>query len=608
MASMHSSLFATLLLAPAVVFANQYTVWSSVIFSRTGERTPEVLGHIPTTLTSNGAQQVFNSGSFFRNRYVSSTGNGDMFDSAPLHGLSANKIDPMELYVAALDQQYCVGSAQAFVQGLYPPFTLNASAALFLDPTSVMANGTYVESPLDGYQYVQVHTAGALDPEFPYLGGSLNCPAFNDAATQYVGSPEFSAIQSESDELYKDIGTNMLQDVLDEETAWDFYNAYAIYDYLNYQSVHNMTVAAQFRQNANLNTSYPVLDMLRWYADEQQYAQLGNLTAINDYSGSEQSLPDGVTGSISTIAGNLLAAKMLSQLQIAVETNGSYYKLSVLVGDFEPLLSFFALTGLPAVNSNFRGIPDFGSTAVFEVFSYTNDSMDMSFPSPDDLWVRFYFRNGTGATDDASGDFQSYSLFGRGPSQNDMTWNEFQAAMYSIMIGNIGTWCTQCGALNLFCAAWNSSDTFTGASGSSSTSSSSRQHGLKPAIAGVIGAIVTLAVAGLLFAALMLLGGVRFHRVERHKHDLGGFKGSQKLASDRDLTMPKGGAVVGASVERSPDSPISPLGHERVGSWELKQEQLERPNIAEAQSTGHPSFEEDRMDPFRDPVRAKESV
>ncbi|TKA79326.1 hypothetical protein B0A55_03461 [Friedmanniomyces simplex] len=597
----------TTVLAPAAAFAAQYTVWASVIFSRTGERTPEVLGYIPTTLTSYGAQQVYNSGAFYRDRYVSSTGSADVLINAPLHGLSANNVDSMQLYVAALDEQYCVASAQAFVQGLYPPFTLNSTAASILDPTSILANNTYIESPLQGYQYSQVHAAGALDPDFPYLGGSLDCPAFNDAATQYAGTSDFSATESLSRQIYQDVGSQTLTGVLDE-TAWDYYNAYAIYDYLNYQNAHNKTVAALFSQNANINTSYPVLDMLRWYADEQQYAQLGNLTAKNNYTGSDQPLPDGLTGSISTIAGNLLAAKMLAQLQVAIQTGGAYYTLSVLFGDFEPLLSLFALSGLPAVNPNFYGLPDFGSTAVFEVFSYTNDSMDTSFPSSSDLWVRFYFRNGTGANDDASGNFQSYSLFGRGPDQLDMTWDEFQTAMYGIMLGDIGTWCTQCGAENIFCAAWNSSDTATGSSDASSVSTT-RKHELKPAIAGVIGAVVALAVAGILFAALMLIGGVRFHRVEKHKkHDMGGFKGSQKLASDRDLTIPKGGAVVGASVERSPESPISPIGHERVGSWELKQEQLERPNIADTQGMRLPSFEEDRVDPFRDPVRADERV
>ncbi|KAK3082428.1 hypothetical protein LTR53_020387, partial [Teratosphaeriaceae sp. CCFEE 6253] len=88
--------------------------------------------------------------------------------------------------------------------------------------------------------------------------------------------------------------------------------------------------------------------MLRWYADQQQYGQLGNLAAANSYTGTDQPLPDGVSGSISTIAGNLLAAKMLGQLQVAIETGGAFYKLSLLFGDFEPLMSLFALAGLPA--------------------------------------------------------------------------------------------------------------------------------------------------------------------------------------------------------------------------------------------------------------------
>lgn len=88
---------------------------------------------------------------------------------------------------------------------------------------------------------------------------------------------------------------------------------------------------------------------------------------------------------------------------------------------------------------------------------------------------------------------------------------------------------------------------------------------MSPVVAGVIGAFVTLAIAALVFGAVMLLCGVRLHRngSSRRKSDLGGFKGGQKMASDQDLTIPKGGAVVGAAIERH--------GHERTGSWELKQ-------------------------------------
>jgi hypothetical protein len=148
------------------------------------------LGNLPTTLTSLGAQELYASGNFFRNRYVTSAGSNAV-DSAPLYGLSANSIDPEQLYVMALDEQFCVASAQAFVQGFYPPYTLNSSMATVLDPTSMLANGSYVDYPLNGYQYPQIHVVGAEDMEFPYLGGSMDCPAFDIAAETAMSTPEY---------------------------------------------------------------------------------------------------------------------------------------------------------------------------------------------------------------------------------------------------------------------------------------------------------------------------------------------------------------------------------------------------------------------------------
>lgn len=409
----------------------------------------------------------------------------------------------------------------------------------------------------------------------------------------------------------------MLANVL-VPAAWDYYNAYAIYDYLNYENAHNATVQALLSEpqyiQPGTNVSY--LSQLRWYADQQQYAQLGNLTQYNNYTGGGTTeLVSGVQGSISTIAGNFLAAKILEQLQIAIETQGEVYKLSVLVGDYDPMVSFFALTGLPNLDSNFYGLPDFASVLVFELFSYTNNSVNLAFPDTSDLWVRFYFRNGTNGSNDASGNYQSYPLFNTGPSQTDLPWETFQTSMYDIVVGDIGTWCTACGAQNIFCAAWNSSDAATGTDDCLTLQASRNQ--MKPAVAGVVGAVVTLAIAGLIFGSLMLFGGVRLYRVPRSRKnsELGGFKGSQKLASDRDLTIPKGGAVIGASVERSGlESPTSPAGgHERVGSWELKQADKDYGlNIADAQSTRRASLDEEEpeesVDPFRDPVKAKETV
>jgi hypothetical protein len=341
------ALLASILLTHELVTAADYTVWASVIFSRTGERTPEVLGYIPTTLTSQGAQQAYASGQFFRERYIASSSSGTL-NNAPLQGLSANSIDPLELYVMALDEQYCLGSAQAFLQGLYPPFTLNASAASVLDPTSMLSNGSYIDNPLEGYQYAQIHAAGALDPDFPYLGGSLDCPGFNAAAQEYTSTAAFYATESASKGVYQAVGPSLLSNVLDQD-AWDYYNAYAIYDYLSYQYAHNVSVKAILDQSGYVDptTNITYLEKLRWFADEQQYAQLGNLTATSNYTGEGNTWPAGTSGGISTMAGNLLAAKMLAQLQVALQTNGSFYRLSLLFGDFEPLVSFFALAGLP---------------------------------------------------------------------------------------------------------------------------------------------------------------------------------------------------------------------------------------------------------------------
>ena len=95
-------------------------------------------------LTSLGAQQAHAAGSFYRDRYISSTVSKSGVDKAPLRGLSANSVDPREMYILALDTHPTVATAQAFMQGFYPPLILNESTAGMLDPSSVLANNTYV--------------------------------------------------------------------------------------------------------------------------------------------------------------------------------------------------------------------------------------------------------------------------------------------------------------------------------------------------------------------------------------------------------------------------------------------------------------------------------
>ena len=157
-----------------------------------------------------------------------------------------------------------------------------------------------------------------------------------------------------------------------------------------------------------------------------------------------------------------------------------------------------------------------------------------------------------------------------------------------------------------------------GNSGNSDSSSSSSGHkGLSNVVAGVIGAIVTLAVAGLLFALAMLLFGVRLHRNSKYdkKHDLGGFKGSAKLASDADVHLPKNAAPVGIVANEVGEEPKR--GHERVGSWEMdkKDPRDTFSSFGGATIKGDdygrkPSFDDDRdgINPFTAPTNPRESV
>lgn len=264
---------------------------------------------------------------------------------------------------------------------------------------------------MSGYQYAQVHTADAWDIEYPYLGAQIGCPAWEIAAADTFTTPEFLQTQAVSQPIYDSVGPVLLSDVLPEQT-WDYWNAYAIYDYVNYQNAHNTTVAALLEDPRYINpaTNVSYLDSLRWYADSQQYMWLGNMDAHNNIT--DGGLPGGVQGSISTLPGNMLAAKLLSQLQVNVANAGAYYKLNLLFGDYQPMMSLFALMNLPALNSHFYGLPDFGSVATLELFSYTTENSSTDFPAEDDLWVRFWFRNGT----DAGSEFLAYSLFNYGPS------------------------------------------------------------------------------------------------------------------------------------------------------------------------------------------------
>lgn len=315
----------------------------------------------------------------------------------------------------------------------------------------------------------------------------------------------------------------------------NFDYAYELYDYAQYaydhdESVHDALGAAR-------------LLTLRTWANIQQFDLNGNLSASGVQEGDM----------IRAISGRMLAAKVVAQLSSHISSAGTEDKMTLLFGSFEPFLAFFALSDLANTESSdlFQTIPQPGSAMVFELFSTNGD--DSSFPRQNDLWVRFLFRNGTGS----GAPMTEYPLFGRGNSETRMRWSDFVDEMDKFSIREVSVWCDMCSSVTLFCSALSHSSGTSSGSPSSSDDTNS-DVSLSPAVAGVIGAIITLGVTGLAGITAFVFGGIRIRRkgpaeaAARRHSSLGGFKGAEKMEPDRDVSVAKNGAR-----------------HERVGSWEL---------------------------------------
>ena len=112
---------------------------------------------------------------------------------------------------------------------------------------------------------------------------------------------------------------------------------------------------------------------------------------------------------------------------------------------------------------------------------------------------------------------------------------------------------------------------------------------------------------------------MRFHRVQRRpKSELGGFKGSNKLASDADVAnlakagaLPAGVASFGATNTAGAGAGgDGRIRHERVGSWELRQKEFgawKSGDMGEGFPSPRESFEHIDAVASR-PVQPRESV
>ena len=252
-----------------------------------------------------------------------------------------------------------------------------------------------------------------------------------------------------------------------------------VFDYINVAEIHNSTIPS-----SNLLNNATLLQ-IRTLADNHEF-----------------NLAYNASSTIRAIDGSVMAAQVVDFLNSTITGKGKS-KLGVQFGAYGNMQSFFGLAQLTAVaGDKFYGIPDYASNLIWELYTNNTVSETEALADTDNLHVRFLFHNGT--TSNIS-EPEMYPLFGQ--PNIDLSWTDFVSSMNKFAIGSTKDYCVACGNTTGICAPYSSSSGSSSSSGT--TQSSSGGNGISKAVAGVIGAMVTLGVIFLAEALILLLGGFR---------------------------------------------------------------------------------------------------
>jgi hypothetical protein len=457
--------------------ASAETVIGAFIFHRHGDRTAKAWN--PVNLTALGADEVFTSGTYFRNRYVSSNA------SSPIHALSSDIAVLSQMSVTSPIDNVLQSSAQVFLQGLYPPAGSVSSQTL--------ANGSSVEAPMGGYQYVPVQavtnaaTGGGAESN-EWLQASSGCGNAVASSNNYFFSAEYMSTLNSTKDFYQSLDPVISGTYSSAQAS--FKNAYTIYDLIHVATIHNSSIPS----DSLLTTD--TLHQLQTRADQHEWGLAYN-----------------ASDSVRAIAGAVLAAQIVQGLNTTLAASASSrsaQRLTIQFGAYGTFMSFFGLAGLPAASPNFYGIVDYASAFVIELVSNATVPSAGSKWNASDVSVRFLFVNGTVGPDNQ---LATYPLFGQ--KETLLGWNAFTDGMNAFAIGNTSAWCQACGNSTGVCAPADSSSGSSAsgdAGNATATSNDSDASGVSRPVAGVIGALVTLVVILGIEALVMGAAGLRLVR------------------------------------------------------------------------------------------------
>lgn len=181
-------LFSALLPLPLTQAAE--TVLGLYIFSRHGDRTTKA--YPPTKLTDLGYNEIFSSGTWFRETYINGT--------SPINAIEPNIVKLSQIAALAPLDNVLMTSAMGFLQGLYPP------VGATLD-SQTLGNGTVVAAPLDGFQLIPIQTVttGTGSEDSAWLQGASNCANAEVSSNNYFTSPEYMALLNSTQAFYSSI-------------------------------------------------------------------------------------------------------------------------------------------------------------------------------------------------------------------------------------------------------------------------------------------------------------------------------------------------------------------------------------------------------------------
>ncbi|KAL7943855.1 heterokaryon incompatibility domain-containing protein [Trichoderma barbatum] len=505
-------------------------VWAVVAYINHGEKTPS-LGGLNTILTPMGARQMWRQGSAFRNRYLG-TQNSSSFSNSTgnfmIQGIAKDAINNDQLTIMSQTDEWVAGGAMAFMQGLYPPTTnkFNSLAGGDEMAQDVLSSSGPIDYPLGGYQYPNIETLSMSDSGSVAIQGTVGCWAW-DTNVNLMKQTDPTGRSRSTQSLYKSLFATPPLNGTISPGAINYWNAYNIYEYVDYMNTHNKTV------NTGMGFANTTISVLRRNAFELERAKNGDTLS---------KAPNFTYNNITTIAGQTLAMQIASSLSGAtLGSPGS--KLTLMFGSFEPMLAFFSLMGLYSrdnlLSGPFSTLPSPGSAMIFELIGPDTGAS----PTSQEFMIRFTYR----ANADIGEPFTIHPMSSDSSDSRVIPFTAFLGQLQSFSLDSL-QWCGTCRALY---APW-----CTARSASSSGSSSGSSDSVSAPVAGVIGAMVTLAVTGIAGLALYYFGLCTFGR--RPKSSLrsgspGGFKGTGKLASDVDVAVTKRG-----------------MEHERIGSWELR--------------------------------------